>query len=102
MITNAVFGNNIENVRKHRDIKLVTPEARRNYLVLKPNYHIKKYVSDNLLAIQMKRIRIIINKPVYLGLSITETSKTIMHQFWCDNVKPEYRKEANYVTRTFT
>ena len=44
----------MENVRKHRDIKLVTTGRRRNYLVSEPNYHTKKFFTENLLAIEMK------------------------------------------------
>ena len=60
----------MKNVRKHWDTKLVTTEARKSYLVSEPNYHITKKCSDNLLAIKMKRTKIFMNKPVYLGLSI--------------------------------
>ena len=54
-------------MRKHRDIKLVTAEERKNCLVSKPNYQTKES-SDNLLAIEMKITQILMNKPVYLGL----------------------------------
>ena len=54
-INNTVFGKTIENLRKHKDIKLVTAERRRNYLVSKPNCHTKKFFTENLLAIEMKK-----------------------------------------------
>ena len=54
----------MENVRKHRDIKLVTTEARRNYLVSKPNYHTTKIFSENSLDIEMKITQIFMNKSV--------------------------------------
>ena len=69
-MNNAVFGKAMENERKQRDIKLVATERRRNYLVSEPNYHITKFFTENLLAIEMKKTEILINKPVYLGLSI--------------------------------
>ena len=50
LMNNAVFGKSMENVRKHRDNKLVTTERRRNYLVSEPNYHTTKFFTDNLLA----------------------------------------------------
>ena len=53
-INNAVFGKTMENVRKHRDIKLVTTDKRRNQLVSEPNYHTTKWFSENLLAIEIK------------------------------------------------
>ena len=65
----------MENVWKHRDIKFVTTNKRRNQLVLEPNYHTTKYFSEDLLAIEMKKIKVKMNKPVYLGMSILEINK---------------------------
>ena len=55
MINNAVFGKTMDNVRKHRDIKLVTTERQRNYLLSEPNYHTAKFLAENLLAIEMEK-----------------------------------------------
>ena len=55
LMNNAVFGKTIENVRKHRDIKLVTTERRRNYVVSESNYHTTKFFTEHLLAIEMKK-----------------------------------------------
>ena len=93
-MNNAVFGKTMENVRKHRDIKLVTTERRRNYLVSEPNYHTTKFFTENLLAIEMRKTQILMNKPVYLGLSILDLSKTVMYEFWYDYVKPKYGENA--------
>ena len=57
-MNNAVFGRTMENVRKYRDIKLVTTERRRNYLVLEPNYHTTKFFTKNLLATESKKTHI--------------------------------------------
>ena len=76
MIHNTAFGKTMENVRKQRDIKLVTTERRRNYLVSGPNYYTTKLLSKNLLVIEMRKTRILMNKLVYLGLSILELSKS--------------------------
>ena len=84
----------MENVRKHRDIKLVTTERRRNYLVSEPNYHTTKFFTENLLIIEMKKLQILMNKPVYLRLSILKLSKILMRQFWYDYVKPKYGEKA--------
>ena len=81
LMNNAVFGKTMENVRKHRDIKLVTADKRRNQLVSEPTYHTTKWFSEKLLAIEMKKTKVKINKPVYLGLSILEISKTLMYEF---------------------
>ena len=76
LINNAVFGKTMKNVRKHRGIKLVTTERRRNYLVSEPNYHTTKFLTEYLLAIEIKKRD---TKPVYLGLSILELSKILMY-----------------------
>ena len=68
LINNGIFGETMENVRKHRDIKLVTTERRRNYLVSEPNYHTTKLLTENLLAIEMKKMRYLRISFVYLGL----------------------------------
>ena len=53
-MNNAIFGKTMENVRKHRDIKLVTTERRSNYLVSEPNFHTTKFFTEKLLAIEVK------------------------------------------------
>ena len=58
LMNNSVFGKTMENVRKHRDIKLVTTDKRRNRLASVPNYHIIKYFSENLIAIDMKKTKV--------------------------------------------
>ena len=84
----------MENVRRHRDIKLVTTNNRKNQLDSEPNYHTIKGFSDNLMAIEMKKIRVKMNKPVYLGMSILDISKTRMYEFWYDCIKPKYKEKA--------
>ena len=92
-MNNSVFGKTMENVRKHRDIKLAT-DKRRNQLVSEPNYHTAKWFSEGLLAIEMKKIKVKMNKAVYLGLSISEISKALMYKFWYNYIKPKYRNNA--------
>ena len=94
LMNNSVFGKTMENVRKHRDIKLVTTDEKRNKLVSEPNYHTTKHFSENLLAIEMKKTKVKMNKPVYLGMSILDISKTLMSEFWYDYIKPKYGDRA--------
>ena len=89
-MNNAVLGKTMENVRKHKDIKLVTTDKRRNQLVSKANYHTTIWFSENLLAIEMKKTKLKMNKSVYLGFSIIEITKTLMYRFWYDYMKPKY------------
>ena len=85
------MGKTTENVKKHRDIKLVTRERSRNYLVSEPNYHTTTFFSENLLAREKKKVKVKMNNLVYLGLSIQEIRKTLMHEFWCDHIKRKYQ-----------
>ena len=94
LMNNSVFGKTMENVRKHRDIKLVTTDEKRNKLVSEPNYHTTKRFSENLLAIEMKKTKVKMNKPIYLGMSILDISKTLMYKFWYDYFKPKYGDKA--------
>ena len=63
-LNNAVFGKTMINVRKHRNIKLVTTETRGSYLVSEPRYHTTKFFTENLLAIE-----IIKKTQKYLGIN---------------------------------
>ena len=94
LINNAVFGKTTENVRKHRNIKLVSTERRKNYLVSEPNSQTTKFFTLNLLAIEMRKTQILMNKPVYLGLSILDRNKTAMYILVYDYLKPKYDKNA--------
>ena len=91
---NAVSGKTMKNMRKHRDIKLVTTERRRNYLVSEPNYHTTKFFTENLLVTEMKKTQLVMNKPVYLGLSVLELSKILMYEFQHNYVKPRYGEKS--------
>ena len=64
LMNNSVFGKTMENERKHRDIKLVTTDKRRNQLASEPNYQTAKNFSKNLMAIEMKKTKVKMNKPV--------------------------------------
>ena len=90
LMNNAVFGKTMENVRKHRDIKLVITDKKRSKLVSEPNYHTMNYISEDLSIIEMKITKVKMNKPIYLGLPILEISKLLMYEFWYDYMKPKY------------
>ena len=93
-MNDSVFGTTMENGRNHRDIKLAATEEKRSKLVSEPNYHTTKHFSENLLAIEMKKIKVIMNKPAYLGMPILDTSKILMCEFWYDYIKPKYGDRA--------
>ena len=90
LMNNSVFGKTMENVRKHRDIKLVTAEEKRIKLVLERIHHTSKRFSENLLAIEMKKTKVRMNKPACM--LILDISKT--YEFWYDYVEPKYKDKA--------
>ena len=90
LMNNAVFDKMMENVRKHRDIKLVKTDCKRSKLVSEPNYHTMKLIAENLSIIEMKKVKVKINKLIYLGLSILEISKIIIYEFWYHYMKRKY------------
>ena len=90
LMNNSVFGKTMKNIRKHRDIKLVTTDKKINRLVSEPNYHTINLISEDLSIIEMKKTKVKMNKPIYLGLPILEISKTLMYEFWYDYMKPNY------------
>ena len=79
-MNNTVFGKTMENVRKHRGIKLVKTDKRRNQLVSEPNYQ---------KTFEMRKTKVKMNKPVYLGMSILDISKTVMYESWHDYMEPK-------------
>ena len=90
LMNNAVLGKTMENVRKHRDIKLVKTGKKRN----KPNFHTMKLIDNNLAIIEMWKVKVKMNKPTYLGLSILDISKITMYEFWYYYVKIKYQDKA--------
>ena len=98
-MSNGSFGKTMENVRKHRGIKLVATERWSNYLVTERNYHTTKFFTENLLVTEMKKTtatkeEMLINKPVCLRVSILELSKILIYEFWYDYLKPKYGGNA--------
>ena len=95
-MNNAVSGKTVENERNQRNIKLVTTQRRRNYLVSEPNYYTIKLFTEHLLAIETRKTIILMNMPVFLGLSISDLSKTVMYKFWYDYVKSKYGENVKF------
>ena len=84
LMNNSVFRKIVENVRKHRDIKLVTTDKIRNQLASKPNYYTTKHFPDNLMAIEVKNTKTKMNRSIYLCVSVLDINKTLMYEFWYD------------------
>ena len=85
-----MFGKTMENVRNHRDIKLVTTNAQRRKYVSEPNYMTSKCFSKDLMAIEMRKTEVLMNKAVCLGQATLDISKTLMYEFYYEYLKPKY------------
>ena len=94
LMNNSLFGKTMENIRKHRDIKLVTTDKKISKLVSEPNYHTINLISEDLSIIEMKKTKVKMNKLIYLELSILEISKILMYEFWYDYMKPKYNDDV--------
>ena len=91
LMNNAVFGKTMENIRKHRDIKLVTNTKDNLTNVMKLNFKSGILFIENLMGCEMGKIKVVMNKPVYLGQAILDLSKIVMYEFHYDYMKPKYR-----------
>ena len=94
LMNNSVFSKTMENVRTHRDIKIVTTKKQRMKFTSEPNYYTTKQILEDLLIMETKKVSVIMNKPVYLGQAILDISKTLMYQFWYDYIKLKYGEKA--------
>ena len=93
LMNNCVFGKMIENVGKRREIKLIVTEERRKKLVSEPNYVSCTPFPDHLMAIEMRKTCIYMNKPILVGQSILDKSKELMYKFYYVYLKPKYKQK---------
>ncbi|KAB0790736.1 hypothetical protein PPYR_15666 [Photinus pyralis] len=99
-MTNSIFGKTMENVDKRVDIKLVSHWERIGRKlgaeghISKPNFKNLSVFSENLVAVQMSKVSVTYDKPVYVGFSILDLSKTVMYEFFYDFLKPMYREKV--------
>ena len=94
LMNNSVFGKTMENIRNRVDIRLVTRVSQAKKLTCKPNYQHHTIFSKKLAAVHMKKVSLKFNKPVYLGMSILDLSKTLMYDFNYNYIKPKYGENA--------
>ena len=93
LMNNSMFGKTMENIRKHRNIKLVNDEEEYLKNAMKPNFKSGTSLGPDLMGCEMGKIKVVMNKPVYLGQAILDLSKTIMYEFHHDYMKHKYRDE---------
>ena len=94
LMNNSVFGKTMENIRNRVNIKLVDTGEQFKKLTAKPNYESRKIFNENLVSVHMKKTSLTMNKPVYLGISILDLSKTLMYDFHYNYIKPKYGNKA--------
>ena len=95
LMNNSVFGKTMENIRKHRNIKLVNNEEEYLKNVMKPKFKSSTLLGPDLMGCEMGKVKVIMNKPVYLGQAILDLSKTIMYEFHYDYMIPKYARSAS-------
>ena len=93
LMNNSVFGKTMENIRKHRNIKLVTTEEKYLHTVMCRNFKSGVLFGENLMGCEMGKIKVVMNKPVYLSQVILDLSKILMYEFHYDYMVPKYGLE---------
>ena len=90
LMNNAVLGKTMENIRKHINIRLVTNKESYLRTVMRPNFVSGVLFGENLMGCKMGRIKVVMNKPVYLGQAILDLSKIVMYEYHYDCMVPKY------------
>ena len=93
LMNNSVFGKTMENIRKHRNIKLVTNKESYLKTVMKPSFKSGVLFGKNLMGCEMGKIKVVMNKPTYLGQAILDLSKIVMYEFHYDYMKRKYASD---------
>ena len=84
----------MENIRKRVDIKLVNDKKQAEKLSAKPNFYHCNIFREELVAVNMKKTKLVFNKPVCLGMCILDLSKTLIYDFHYNYIKPKYGDKA--------
>ena len=91
LMNNSAFGKMMENIRKHRNIKLITNGETYLKTVMKiPNFKSGVLFGENLMGCEMDKIKVVMNKPIYLSQAILDLSKTVMYEFHYDYMVPKF------------
>ena len=100
LMNNSVFGKTMENIRKHKNIKLVTNKAQYLKTLMKPNFTSGVLFGKNLMGCEMGKIKVVMKKPIYLGQVILDLSKIVMYEFHYDYMKPKFKDLQLYYMDT--
>ena len=89
-MNNSVFGKTLKNIRNRDDIRLISSDKVAQKLAAKQNYDRCTIFDENLIAVHMKKTKLYFNKPLYLGMSILDLSKSLMYDFHYNYIKTKY------------
>jgi len=96
-MNNAVFGKTMENVRNHIDVKLITKWDGRygaQAMIAKPNFHSRSVFAKNLIAVEMRKLEVKFDKPIYVSMCILDISKVCLYEFHHEYMSPMYRDKC--------
>ena len=94
LMNNAVFGKTMENVRNRQKVRLVTNEKNMIKILSRPTFESCKIFSENLVAVKSCKEVLYLNKPIYVGMTILDTSKCLMYDFHYNHIKAKYGSKA--------
>ena len=100
LMNNSVFGKTMENIKKRVDIKLVNNRKSALRFAAKPNFESCTIFDENLIAIHMKRVKLLFDKPVFCGMSILDISKTLIFDFHFNYINKNIKKKQNSFSLT--
>ena len=95
LMNSSVFGKTMENIRNQVNIRLVNNQKLLKKCVAKPNFDHSTVFDEDLVAVHMMKTELVFNKPVYLGMSILDLSKTLMYEFHYSYIKKKFGSKAN-------
>ena len=99
-MNNAVFGKTMENVRNHADVKLLTKWDKRygaEAMIAKPNFLSRSVFAENLIAVELRKLEVKFNKPIYVGICILDISKVCLYEFYHEYMLPMYREKCKII-----
>ena len=103
LMNNSVFGKTMENLRKRTDIKIVRSDEKEKIrkLTANPLYAGFQLFSNNLSGIRRRKEKLVLNKPVYVGMTILDNSKILMYDFYYNKLKRQYGEKCELIQTAF-